>query len=139
MQARLSVVTLGVADLDRSVGFYRGLGLEPAKVVPGEVAFIQLNGLVLCLFTGLAADAEVAAEGRGPGLSALGYNVRDKGEIEAVMDAAVAAGARVTCPPHDTDWGGRTAYFADPDGHLWEVAWNPFWPIDDEGRTSLGA
>jgi len=135
MEPRLSAVTLWVSDLDRAVGFYRALGLEPTTVVPNEVAFIQLNGLVLCLYPGLAGDAGV--EAGGPGLSALAYNVREKGEIEGVMDAAVAAGGRVTRPAHDADWGGRSGYFADPDGNLWEVAWNPFWPIDAEGRTRL--
>ncbi len=136
MEMRLSAVTLGVADLDRSLAFYEAMGLKATTVVPGEVAFIQMAGLVLCLFPGLAEDAGV--EPRGSGLTAIAHNVRDKPQIEGVLDAAVAAGGRITKPAHDTDWGGRSGYFADPDGHLWEVAWNPFWPIDAEGRVTLG-
>ncbi|MDQ7992082.1 MAG: VOC family protein [Propionicimonas sp.] len=136
MEPRISAVTLGVADLDRSVAFYRGLGLQPEQVVGTQVAFFQFNGFVLCLYADLAADAGIPA--RGAGLTSLAYNVRAPGDIDAVLAAAEAAGGSVLRPTHDTDWGGRSSYFADPDGHLWEVAWNPSWPIDAEGRTSLG-
>jgi catechol 2,3-dioxygenase-like lactoylglutathione lyase family enzyme len=134
MEARLSLVTLGISDLDRSVAFYRALGLEPAAVVPGEVAFFQLSGLVLALYLKLAEDAALT-EARGPGLASLGHNVREKHEVDQVIEAARAAGGGVPQPARDTDWGGRSGYFTDPDGHLWEVGWNPFWPIDAEGRV----
>ena len=135
MEPRLSAVTLGVADLARSVGFYRALGLEPAQVVGTEVAFFQFNGFVLCLFSDLAADAGI--DRRPAGLSSLSYNVREPDEIDAVLAAVAPAGGTVLRPAHDADWGGRSSYFADPDGHLWEVAWNPSWPIDHQGRTTL--
>lgn len=131
MEPRLSAVTLGVTDLERSVAFYSALGLTPARSFPGSVAFIPLNGVVLCLYTELAADAGV--EQKPAGLSSLAYNVREPAELEIVLQDAVAAGGTITQPARDTDWGGRSGYFADPDGHLWEVAWNPFWPIDEAG------
>jgi len=133
---RISAVTLGVSDLDRSVAFYRALGLEPAQVVGAEVAFYQFNGFVFCLYSDLAGDAGIPD--RPAGLSSLAYNVRDPADIDDVLEAAGPAGGAVVRPAHDTDWGGRSSYFADPDGHLWEVAWNPSWPIDDQGRTRLG-
>jgi catechol 2,3-dioxygenase-like lactoylglutathione lyase family enzyme len=136
MEPRLSLITLGVSDLDRSVAFYRALELEPATVVPGEVAFFQLGGLVLALYLHLAEDAALK-EPRGPGLASIGHNVRDKAEVDTVIAAARAAGGAVPQPARDTDWGGRSGYFTDPDGHLWEVGWNPFWPIDAEGRVTL--
>lgn len=137
MEQRLSVITLGVRDLAASRRFYvEGLGWTPVMEVEGEVVFFNFApGLVLGLFTGLAEDAGV--EGRGPGLTALGHNVQDKVEVDAIIDLAARAGANVTQPARDTDWGGRSGYFADPDGHLWEVAWNPFWPIDEAGRVQI--
>ncbi|HYE42228.1 MAG TPA: VOC family protein [Caulobacteraceae bacterium] len=140
MEQRLSAVTLRVADLDRAARFYaEGLGFEAARRIGDEVVFIQLNGLVLCLYPGLADDAGVADEARGPGLVALAHNVRERGQVDQVLARAAAAGGRVTRHAHDADWGGRSGYFADPDGNLWEIAWNPHWPIDAEGRTRLDA
>lgn len=133
MEPRLSAITLGVADLDASVVFYSSLGLFPTRTHPGAVAFIQLNGLVLSLYTSLAEDAGVGE--RTAGLSALAYNVREHAQVDATLEDAAAAGGTITQPARDTTWGGRSGYFADPDGHLWEVAWNPFWPIDEAGNT----
>jgi catechol 2,3-dioxygenase-like lactoylglutathione lyase family enzyme len=136
MEQRLSVISLGVADVERSKAFYAGLGWSP--VFEHETAiFYQAGGLVFALFPGLAEDACVEAERRGPGLIALAHNVRSPEAVDAVVDQARAAGARITKPAQDAPWGGRTAYFADPDGHLWEVAWNPAWPIDAEGRVTF--
>lgn len=135
MRPQVHVITLGVADLDASLAFYRdGLGWEPFSVHPGEVAFFDVGGMVLGLYTGLAGDAGLAAEAVRPGGVALAHNVADRGDVDAVIAELVAAGAQVTRPPHDADWGGRSGYVADPDGHLWEVAWNPGWPLDDDGR-----
>lgn len=135
MEARLSAVTLGVGDVARSLRFYQAMGFQ-AKVIMDEVAFIQLAGLALCLYRDLADDAGVA--GRGPGLCALAHNVRDKEEVDDVLAEAFDAGGRITQPAHNADWGGRSGYFTDPDGHLWEVAWNPHWTIDAEGRVAIG-
>jgi len=138
MEQRLSVVTLGVADLARSRDFYARLGWKPVFENEG-VVFYQAGGLVVALFPGLAVDAGVEAEGRGPGLLALAHNVRTREEVDAVMAEAEAAGARIAKPAAEAFWGGRTGYFADPDGHLWEIAWNPAWPIDDEGRVRFAS
>jgi len=138
MEQRVSAITLGVSDLDRSVGFYAdGLGLKLGKAVAGEVAFFQLNGLVLCLYNDLAQDSGLAGEPFGRGLFSIAHNVRERDGVDAVLRRAEDAGARITRPAHDTDWGGRSGYFADPDGHLWEIAWNPFWKIAADGATTL--
>ena len=137
MEQRVSVITLGVKDLGLSRRFYvEGLRWAPVMEVEGEVVFFNVGpGLVVGLYSGLADDAGV--QGRGPGLVAIAQNVREKDEVDAVMAEAHGAGAVVTQPARDTDWGGRSGYFADPDGHLWEVAWNPFWPIDEAGRVQI--
>lgn len=141
MEQRISVVTLGVADLARARAFYAdGLGWTPVMEAD-EVVFFQLNGLVLGLFgrADLAADAGLEDAGAGAGGMALGYNVRAREEVDAVLAEAVAAGARLLKPGRDTFWGGYAGYFADPDGHLWEVAWNPPWPIDAQGNVTFAA
>lgn len=134
MEQRLTAITLGVADLARAKDFYERLGWNPGFAAD-DVAFFEMRGLILCLFTGLAADAGI--EPRGPGLISIAHNVRTEDEVDAALEEAKAAGATITKPAHDAFWGGRTGYFADPDGHLWEVAWNPGWPMDAEGRVRL--
>ncbi len=136
MEQRLTAVTLGVDDLKRACAFYEAIGWRPHQVVEGEVAFFGAKGWVLCLYPGLAADAGVESQ-PGQGRMAVAHNVRDKAEVDARLAEAEAAGGRITRPAHDADWGGRSGYFADPDGHLWEVAWNPFWPMDADGRVTL--
>jgi catechol 2,3-dioxygenase-like lactoylglutathione lyase family enzyme len=138
MEARITAVTLNVADVAASVAFYGRLGLK-AHTVMDDVAFLDMNGAVLCLFNGLAADAGVVSQRREIGLSAVAQNVRTPEEVDAILQEAKAAGASITRPAHQADWGGRSGYFTDPDGHLWEIAWNPFWPLDDQGRVSLPA
>jgi catechol 2,3-dioxygenase-like lactoylglutathione lyase family enzyme len=138
MEQRLTAITLGVTDIERSKAFYRRLGWTPAFEAD-EVAFFQVGAMVLCLFTGLAQDAAVEAEDRKAGLISIAHNVRTREAVDAALAEAEAAGARITKPAHDAFWGGRTGYFADPDGHLWEVAWNPGWPMDAEGRVKLSS
>lgn len=137
MEQRISVITLGVADLPRARRFYvDGLHWAPVMEVEGEVVFFNVGpGLVVGLYSGLAGDAGVS--GRSAGLSSISLNVLAKEEVDMLMAEAIAAGAEVTMPARDTDWGGRSGYFADPDGHLWEIAWNPFWPLDGEGRVTI--
>lgn len=134
MHPRLTVLTLLVDDLDRAVAFYRdGLGLRTDGVVGrefehGAVAFFQLqHGVQLALWPrrSLAHDAGLATEPAGPPAVSLGHNVRTRDEVDAVMAEAARAGARVVKPAGDTFWGGYAGYFQDPDGHLWEVVWNP--------------
>ena len=139
MEQRLSVVTLGVADLERSRRFYEdGLGWRRTGAHP-EVVFFQVGGMVVGLFgrDDLARDAGVGAEGEGFRALSLGYNTRSKDEVEAVMAEAEAAGATIVKPAQDTFWGGYAGYFADLDGHLWEVAWNAEWPMATDGSVRL--
>lgn len=137
MEQRLSCITLGVHDLAASRRFYvEGFGFTPAMEVE-DVIFFQVPGLVFALWGGLAADLGAEGAGRGPGMSALAYNVRDRAELPDVFARAVAGGGQVVRPAHDTPWGGVSGYVADPDGHLWEIAWNPFWPIGEDGSTRL--
>lgn len=137
MEQRVSVLTLGVKDLPASRRFYvEGLGWTPVREVEGEVIFFNVApGLVLGLYAHLDADAKV--EGRGAGLTSVSQNMPEKGDVDAVLNAARDAGAAITKPAEDTDWGGRSGYFADPDGHLWEIAWNPHWPVDAAGRMQI--
>ncbi len=140
MEQRFSLVTLGVADLQRSCRFYEdGLGWRRSNDNP-DVVFFQTPGAIFALWSraALAADAGVTDSG-GFGGMALAYNARSKAEVDAVLAEAKAAGARILKPAVDVFWGGYSGYFADPDDHVWEVAWNPFWSIDEEGRVSLTA
>jgi catechol 2,3-dioxygenase-like lactoylglutathione lyase family enzyme len=140
MEARVTLITLGVEDLNRAVRFYRdGLGLQTQGVVGtefehGAVAFFDLQvGLKLALWprasiahdTGLTAGRPNATE------LTIGHNVSSKAEVDAVMEQAGRAGAVIVKPAHDTFWGGYAGYFQDPDAHLWEVAWNPQWVLEE--------
>ena len=132
MEPRISMITLGVADVARAVAFYRdglGLPLHPASQ-DGVVAFFNLNGSWLGLFSraALAEDAGVADGTAGFSGVALAHNVREVAQVATLLARAEKAGARIVQPARDTEWGGHSGYFADPDGHLWEVAFNPhFW------------
>lgn len=139
MEPRVSLITLGVADLARSRGFYEKLGFKASSVGGDQVVFFQAGALALCLFPreSLACDAKVAAAGEGFRAIALAHNVRTKGGVDAAIAEAEAAGATVVKPAEDAPWGGRSGYFADPDGHLWEVAWNPHFPLAADGALSL--
>jgi catechol 2,3-dioxygenase-like lactoylglutathione lyase family enzyme len=138
MEQRLSLVTLGVADLDRALRFYEALGWRRANK-HAEVVFFQLNGMVLALWDhgNLAADARLPAHGSGFGGIALAYCTRSRDEVDAVLEEARKAGGRVLKPAEDAFWGGYSGYFADPDGHPWEVAWNPEWELTEEGDVKL--
>jgi catechol 2,3-dioxygenase-like lactoylglutathione lyase family enzyme len=130
VDSRISLITLGVADLERAVHFYRdGLGL-PMRESPPGIAFFETRGTWLSLFSReeLAKDAGVVAEGAGFRGFSLAHNVRTEAEVDATLAQAVAAGAKLIKPAQRVFWGGYSGYFADPDGFLWEVAHNPhFW------------
>jgi uncharacterized protein len=132
MEARISIITLGVTDLNTSIRFYReGLGL-PLREGSDGIAFFELKGTWLALFPreALAADANVPAQGAGfPGFT-LAHNVRSKEEVDRVLQQAQHSGAALTKPAAEADWGGYSGYFQDPDGYLWEVAWNPYFWIE---------
>jgi uncharacterized protein len=141
MKPRITVVTLGVDDLDRAVRFYRdGLGLPTEGIVGtefqhGAVAFFDLQrGVKLALWAraDLAHEAHLPLGPRSSTEFALGHNVASKAEVDAVIEQARKAGATIPDPPHDAFWGGYTGSFQDPDGHLWEVAWNPDWELANE-------
>ena len=138
MEQRISVITLGVADLERARRFYEALGWRRRNAHP-NVVFFQLGGVVLSLYgrEALAKDARVPADGGGFSGVALAYNTRTREEVDQVMAEAEAAGARVVKPAQDAFWGGYSGYVADPDGHLWEVAWNPEWPLTEAGGVKL--
>jgi uncharacterized protein len=139
MEQRLSLVTLGVGDLGCARRFYEeGLGWRRGNDHP-EVAFYQLGGMVLALWgrEALAQDAHLPDAG-GSGGIALAYNTRTREEVDVVLAEAAAAGAKILKPAADTLWGGYSGYFADPDGHPWEVAWNPEWTIAEDGSVRLG-
>jgi uncharacterized protein len=139
MEQRLSVVTLGVTDLERARRFYEeGLGWQRGNR-HAEVVFFQLPGMVLALFgrSDLAADAKLPAAGSGFGGITLAYCTRSREEVDAVLAQAAAAGATILKPAEDAFWGGYSGYFADPDGHPWEVAWNPEWTLADDGSVRL--
>ncbi len=136
MKPRISLVTLGVDDLDRAVGFYaKGLGLNTDGVVGrefehGAVAFFDLEGgvrLALWPRSSLSHDSGLPQSEPGSVDVCLAHNVPSRAEVDAVMRQAAAAGARIVKPAGETFWGGYAGYFQDPDGHLWEVAWNPAW------------
>ena len=130
------MITLGVSDLDRAIRFYEtGLGL-PRKAMDADVAFFPLDGTWLALYSraALAEDATVSAAGSGFEGFALAHNVSSREEVERVLEQAVGAGARLVKPAQDAFWGGYTGYFADPDGHLWEIAWNPHLAIGPQDR-----
>ena len=139
MEPRVSLITLGVADLVRARAFYEQLGFKASSIGGGAVVFLQAGPMAICLWSRgeLAKDAGVAD---GPvsfrGI-AIAHNVRSKEAVDATLGEAERAGGKITKPGHDADWGGRTGYFADPDGHLWEVAWNPHFALSDDGALTL--
>lgn len=135
MEKRLGTLTLGVKNLARARKFYEvGLGWT-RDGGESDIAFYQLNGLVLGLYEWdkLAADAGVEPEGSGFRGVTLAYCVRSPEDLELVISEAETAGATILVPPRDTFWGGRNAYFSDPDGHLWEIQWNPHLEITEDG------
>jgi uncharacterized protein len=134
----ITLVTLGVADLERSRAFYAALGWEAAKS-PDGVVFIQLAGQVLGLFglDHVAADQGRPGAALGTGAMTLARNFASEAEVDAAFELALRAGASVVKRPEKVFWGGYSGYFADPDGHVWELAWNPGWPLNADGTLTL--
>ena len=140
MRPRIKVITLTVRDLEESLAFYRdGMGLPTKGVIgtefeDGAVVFLNMNDdLILALYprAALAKDARVSAGPPSPAEFAIGHIVKSKQEVDALMEQAEKAGARITDPPHERFWGGYSGYFQDLDGHLWEIAWNPEWEVKE--------
>ena len=138
MEPRVSLITLGVADLDRSRRFYEALGWRSSSKPEDGVVFFQSGGMVLALWgrEELAKDSEVEDNGGWGGVT-LACNLRSPAEVEAFLERAGAAGATVARAGSATFWGGYSGIFIDPDGHPWEVAHNPFWTVTDDGDVTL--
>lgn len=131
---RITLITLGVADLDRAKAFYGALGWVPGEATEG-IAFYRMGGFALALF---GRDALATDQGRpgatlGTGAVTLAQNFPDRAGVDEAFAQALAAGAQALKPPEPVFWGGYSGYYADPDGHVWEVAHNPFWPLDAQG------
>lgn len=141
MEQRLSLVTLGVRDMARARGFYERLGWRASSASNDDVTFFQAGGVVLGLYgrEALAEDAAVSPDSSGFSGVALAHNTDSREAVDAVIAEAKAAGGTVVKPAEDVFWGGYSGYFADPDGHLWEVAWNPHFPFDEAGNLVLPA
>lgn len=135
---RVTLITLGVADLTSAKAFYAKLGWTPHSA-PDGVAFYQMHGAVLGLF---GRDALAADQGRpgaelGTGAMTLAQNFATEAEVDAAFATAIAAGGKPLKAPEKVFWGGYSGYWADPDGHVWELAMNPFWPLGDDGSLTL--
>jgi uncharacterized protein len=138
VEQRVSLITLGVRDLERARSFYEGLGWSAHPDENDDVVFFQAGGLVVALWDrgSLAADSAVNDAGGWGGVT-LAYNVRAPEEVDEVIEEARAAGARIGRKPGETFWGGYSGVFVDPDGHPWEVAHNPGWTVNDDGTITL--
>ena len=142
MEQRLSMITLGVADLERAVAFYENVIGWKAAPGPSEIAFFDLGGVVFSLYphADMAKDMNgPAGDGDGVGYQgfALAHNVRRKEDVDAIFARLKEHGATIVKVPEDVFWGGYSGYFSDPDGHSWEVAYNPHWAIQKDGRISM--
>jgi hypothetical protein len=138
MEPRISFITLGVSNLQRSLRFYQdGLGFPLSTASKDDIAFFKTGGVVLALYPldKLAEDSQVQAQGSGFRGVTLAHNVRRREEVSEFLALAAAAGGTITKSAQDVFWGGHSGYFSDPDGHLWEVVWNPFFPFADDGRV----
>ena len=138
MKPRISMITLGVSDLEKSIKFYKeGIGF-PRKESPPEIAFFKLNGSWLSLYNreSLAEDATVLPAGSGFNGFTLSHNVASESEVDQIIEQAVSFGAILVKPPQKVFWGGYSGYFKDPDGHLWEVAHNPYFWVGPEDENA---
>lgn len=139
MEPRLTLVTLGVADVGRSRAFYEALGFKAGKASEASVTFLDAGGVVLALWGrgALAEDAGFADSAPGFSGVALAHNARSESDVDKAINGAVAAGGRLVKAAAKTFWGGYAGYFADPDGHLWEVAYNPYFSLSADGQIEL--
>ena len=135
MEQRISLITLGVADLRRARTFYERLGWRGQEVE--ETVFFQAGGMALILWGRAELAADGGVEDRDPGGCNLAHNVRSRAEVDAVLAEAATAGAQITRPARDTFYGGYAGHFRDPDGHVWEIAWNPGFTLGPDGSITL--
>lgn len=140
MEQRLTLITLGVRNLQRSRDFYQNIfGWQPMESSNESIVFYQLNGIQLALFPqeSLADDAGVEADGKGFRGFSLAYNVRSEKEVDKLVASLEAKGVTVLKQPQKVFWGGYSSYITDPDNNLWEIAYNPFLPVDEKGNVEL--
>jgi catechol 2,3-dioxygenase-like lactoylglutathione lyase family enzyme len=139
MEPRISLITLGVRDVARARAFYEALGFKAGQASQESVTFLDAGGVVLGLYgrAALAEDATVADSAPGFSGVALAHNARSEADVEKALAEVVAAGATLVKPAGKVFWGGYSGYFADPDGHLWEVAYNPYFKLGSDGRVEL--
>ncbi|MDG5495485.1 VOC family protein [Niveispirillum sp. BGYR6] len=139
MEQRVTLITLHVADLARARAFYEGLGWGVTAEGAGEACFFQLGPLGLCLLGRAAYLREMAgdADHVPPGPSMLAHNVFHKADVDTLLSFALTQGGRLVRPAAEQFWGGYSGMFADPDGHYWEIAYNPYWPLADDGRVTI--
>ena len=139
MDQRISIITLGVADLARSRQFYERLGWRPSSASSEAIVFFQAGGMILALYPRpeLAKDATIAPEGHGFAGFTISWNARTRVEVDSVLAEAKTAGGKILKPAQEAFWGGSSGYFADPDNFAWEIAWNPSFPIADDGAIHL--
>ncbi|MGY6550072.1 MAG: VOC family protein [Roseinatronobacter sp.] len=137
---RVTLITLGVRDMARTTGFYRALGWQPQQATD-QMACFQLLGQALMLFghDALAEDQGRAGTTLGTGAMTLAQTFPSRADVDAAFALAISAGATALKPPQDVFWGGYSGYVADPDGHVWEYAHNPFWPLNPDGSLTLPA
>lgn len=140
MQPRINVVTLGVKDLEKSRHFYeKGLKWKTSSASNEHFVAFHMHGAILCLYpdSALAEDAMTKSERQGFRGITLAHNVSSKNEVDIILQQAMDAGAKLIKPAQDVFWGGYSGYFADPDDHFWEIAWNPHWPLQSDGMLKL--
>ncbi len=140
MDPRINFITLGVRNFKKSVHFYRdGLKFPFSGSSKGDIAFFNLNGIVLALYPKklLAKDAHVKTIGKGFGGITLSHNVKNREDVDRTLDEIKKIGGKILKPAQDAFWGGRSGYFADPDGYPWEIAWNPKLEMTKDGKMIL--
>lgn len=139
MEQRISIITLGVKNVEASKCFFEALGWKPSIKSQGEIVFFQAGGIAIALYPKhlLAEDAGVPAASSGFSGVTIAHNVRSKEEVARVLSNAATAGGRIVKPAQDVFWGGHSGYFSDLDGYLWEVAWNPFSKLTPDGQFIL--
>jgi len=139
MEQRITLITLRVADVARSRSFYEGLGWKAAAGSQPSFAFFQMGGIGLGLLAADSYDKEIAGDAGTvtPGPSMLAHNVRGKAEVDRLVSFALTQGGRLVRAPTEQFWGGYSGIYADPDGHYWEIAFNPFWPLAEDGSVTL--
>jgi hypothetical protein len=138
MEQRISLITLGISDLDRAKSFYEALGWKTGAAPEDDVAFFQAGGMVFALWDrGKLAEDSAVTDGGGWGGITVAYNTRSRDEVDQVIEEARKAGATIGREPAETFWGGYSGIFIDPDGHPWEVAHHPGWTIEADGALTI--